>query len=92
MEPTMIDRQQAYSATTRWKAEQAALDAFLAKKAEIDTILARLAALSENNFNLHPNKIGTGDVGILEYYASILRRVSDMAFREGECAEEEARQ
>jgi hypothetical protein len=72
--------------------QEQALDAFIARKAEIDTILSRLVALSEEHFNLHPDKIHWGDVGVLEYYVSLLRRVSDMAFREGECAEKEARQ
>lgn len=64
-----------------------ALDAFIARKAEIDEILARLAELSEGHFNLHPDEISWGHVGSLEYYASLLRRVSDAAFKEGEYAE-----
>lgn len=65
----------------------AALDAFLARKAEIDVILARLATLSDEHFNLHPDEIHWGHVGNLEHYASLLRRVSDAAFKEGEYAD-----
>lgn len=65
----------------------AALDAFLACKAEIDVILARLATLSDEHFNLHPDEIHWGHVGNLEHYASLLRRVGDAAFKEGEHAD-----
>lgn len=34
----------------------AALDAFIARKAEIDTMLARLAAFSDEHFNAHPER------------------------------------
>lgn len=64
-----------------------ALDAFIARKAEIDAILARIAALSEEHFNLHPDEIHWGHVGNLDHYASLLRRVSDAAFKEGEHAD-----
>ncbi len=64
-----------------------ALDAFLARKVEIDEILARLAALSDEHFNLHPDEIHWGHVGDLEHYASLLRRLSDAAFKEGEHAD-----
>ena len=64
-----------------------ALAAFLAKKAEIDTALARLTALSENHFDADPDTLHWGHVGTLDYYASQLRRITDMAFKEGEHAE-----
>ena len=64
-----------------------AVAAFLAKKEEIDTMLARLAALSADHFNTEPDKLHWGHVGNLEFYASLLKRVSDSAFREGEHAE-----
>lgn len=63
-----------------------ALDAFLARKAEIDDMLARLANLSDEHFNLHPDEVHWGHVGDLESYASLLRRVSDAAFKKGEYA------
>ena len=64
-----------------------AIDAFLAKKAEIDAMLARIAKLSADHFGADPDKVNWGDVGTLEDYARHLRRITDAAFREGEHAE-----
>ncbi|MFM2045035.1 MAG: hypothetical protein RLY86_3611 [Pseudomonadota bacterium] len=64
-----------------------ALDAFLARKAEIDTMLARLAALSADHFNVAPDDIHWGHVGTLATYAELLKRITDAAFREGEHAD-----
>ena len=64
----------------------AALTAFLGKKAEIDTMLARLAALSDDHFNASPDAVNWGHVGTLEHYRARLREISDMAFHEGEHA------
>lgn len=72
--------------TRRATDNSAALDAFLAKKIEIDSMLARLHALSADHFNAHPDEINWGDVGTLEHYASLLRRTTDAAFKEGEHA------
>ena len=65
----------------------AALNAFIARKAEIDTMLARLQVLSDDHFNAHPDEVNWGDVGTLEHYAGLLKRITDSAFREGEYAE-----
>ena len=64
-----------------------ALDAFIAKKTEIDTMLARLKALSDDHFNVEPERVTWGDVGTLEHYAELLKRITDSAFKEGEYAE-----
>jgi hypothetical protein len=64
-----------------------ALAAFVSKKVEIDAMLARLRALSDDHFNYGPDEIDWGHVGTLEYYAELLKRVTDSAFKEGECAE-----
>jgi hypothetical protein len=64
-----------------------AIDAFIHKKSEIDEMLARLALLSADHFNSHPDEINWGDVGTLEHYASLLKRITDSAFGEGEHAE-----
>jgi len=64
-----------------------ALDAFLASKGDIDTMLARLQALSDDHFESHPDEINWGDVGTLQHYASLLKRITDSAFGEGEFAE-----
>lgn len=66
---------------------EAALSAFIAKKAEIDTMLARLESLSDDHFNCHPDEVSWGHVGTLEHYASLLKRITDGAFGEGEFAE-----
>ncbi|TKZ20799.1 hypothetical protein FAP39_09790 [Shimia litoralis] len=66
---------------------EAALNAFLGKKAEIDEMLARLQSLSDAHFNTHPDEITWGDVGSLEHHASLLKRLTDSAFGEGEHAE-----
>ena len=67
--------------------QEAALSAFISKKAEIDEMLARLQALSDDHFETHPDEIDWGDVGTLEHYAGLLKRITDSAFGEGEHAE-----
>ncbi len=64
-----------------------ALAAFITKKAEIDAMLARLAALSADHFNASPEEVNWGHVGTLEHYASLLRQITDSAFHEGEYTE-----
>jgi len=64
-----------------------ALDAFIAKKAEIDTMLDRLKALSDDHFNVAPDDIDWGHVGTLARYAELLKRITDSAFKEGEHAQ-----
>ena len=49
--------------------KEAALNAFIGKKTEIDEMLARLQSLSD------------------EHFASLLKRITDSAFGEGEHAE-----
>ena len=71
----------------RYTDNSGAVDAFIAKKAEIDTMLARLANLSADHFNAEPETLHWGHVGNLEFYVSLLKRVTDSAFREGEHAE-----
>jgi hypothetical protein len=66
---------------------ESALDAFMAKKAEIDTMLAQLTALSDDHFETNPDEINWGHVGTLGHYASLLKQITDMAFQEGEHAE-----
>ena len=50
-------------------------------------MLARLRALSDDHFNYSPDDITWDHVGTLGYYAEMLKRVTDQAFKEGECAE-----
>ena len=48
--------------------KEAALAAFVARKAEIDARIARLQALSDDHFNCHPDEVGWAMVGTLEHY------------------------
>ena len=69
------------------KSNEQALAAFIARKAEIDTMLARLQALSNDHFGHSPDDIHWGHVGDLGHYAELLKRIPDSAFKEGEHAE-----
>ena len=68
------------------KSNDRSLAAFVAKKAEIDAMLQRLQALSDDHFGAAPEEVTWGDVGSLEHYAELLKRITDMAFNEGEHA------
>jgi len=85
LNPITTPRHQLRAAKAQ-RNHEAALAAFLGKKAEIDAMLTRLEALSDNHFNSHPDEINWGDVGALEHYASLLKRITDSAFGEGEFA------
>jgi hypothetical protein len=63
-----------------------ALSAFVSRKAEIDTMLARLRVLSEDHFGYSPDEVTWAHVGTLEHYGDLLQRITDMAFNEGEHA------
>ena len=65
---------------------QNAFDVFIARKAEIDTMLERLKALSDEHFGYSPDDINWGHVGTLAHYAELLKRITDAAFKEGEHA------
>jgi len=64
-----------------------ALAAFLTRKAEIDTMLARVQALSDEHFEACPDEIHWGHVGDLADISKNLREICDRAFQEGEYAE-----
>ena len=63
-----------------------ALDAFMTTKFQIDAMLERLKSLSDDHFETSPEEINWGDVGTLNHYASLLRQITDSAFKEGEHA------
>ena len=73
--------------TRRAQDNTKALDAFFAAKTEIDAMLARLQALSDDHFETSPDEINWGHVGTLNHYRAKLREITDMAFHEGEHAE-----
>jgi hypothetical protein len=72
---------------TKTRSNEDALAAFAQKKAEIDGMLRRLQALSDEHYNYSPDEITWDHVGSLGYYAELLKRVTDSAFKEGEHAE-----
>lgn len=72
---------------TKPRDTRTALDAFIARKAEIDALLARLQALSDDHFDVAPDDIHWGHVGTLAHYAELLKRITDSVFHEGEHAE-----
>jgi hypothetical protein len=82
MEPQMNARIQKRN--TRSSVQ--ALAAFVARKAEIDAMLTRLQALSDEHFGYAPDEVTWAHVGTLEHYAELLKRITDMAFKEGEHA------
>ena len=63
-----------------------AIDAFMTTKFQIDAMLDRLKALSDDHFDTHPDEINWGDAGTLNHYASLLRLITDSAFSECEHA------
>ena len=71
------------------KTNDAAMHAFIAATAEIDAMLARLAALSADHFGYSPEDVNWGHVGTLDHYRTRLREITEMAFREGEHREEQ---
>ena len=63
-----------------------AMQAFLAANSDIDALLDRLKALSEDHFEARPEEVHWGHVGTLQRYQARLREIADMAFNEGEHA------
>ena len=72
---------------TKTSSNEDALAAFVQKKAEIDAMLSPPPGLSDDHFNYSPDEISWDHVGTLGYYAELLKRVTDSAFKEGEHAE-----
>jgi hypothetical protein len=68
------------------RSKEQALAAFVSKKAEIDAMLPRLQALSDDHFGYAPDEVTWAHVGSLEHYAELLKRITDGAFNEGEHA------
>jgi hypothetical protein len=63
------------------KSKEQALAAFVSKKAEIDAMLTRLQALSDDHFNYSPDEVDLGHVGTLGHYAELLKRVTGTSSR-----------
>jgi hypothetical protein len=76
----------ARTSRTKTRSNDDALAAFVQKKVEIDAMLARLQSLSDDHFGVGPDEVTWGDVGSLEHHAELLKRITDIAFNEGEHA------
>ena len=68
------------------KSNDDVLAAFIARKAGIDASFSRIQSLSNDHFGVAPDEVTWGDVGTLELHAELLKRITDMAFHEGEHA------
>lgn len=54
-----------------------ALAAFIVRKAEVDELLARLVALSDEHFGFTPDEIDWGHVGTIAAIAESLKRIDE---------------
>ncbi len=68
------------------RSSEQALAAFVSKKTEIDTMLTRLQAHSDDHFGYAPDEVTWAHVGTLEHYTALLKRLTDPAFSAGEHA------
>jgi hypothetical protein len=85
-----IKREPRKRMTTRKKITRSNCDvlaAFVSKKSEIGTMLARFQALIDDHFGYAPDDVTWSHVGTLEHYAELLKRITDSAFKEGEHAD-----
>jgi hypothetical protein len=56
-----------------------ALEAFIAVKAEIDRLLANLAALSADHFHASPDEVNWGHVGTANHTRDRLQEIASFA-------------
>jgi hypothetical protein len=68
------------------QSKEDALAAFISRKEEIDQMLTRLQALSDDHFGWSPDEINWSHVGTLGHYAELLKRITNSAFNEGDHA------
>jgi hypothetical protein len=61
------------------RSNEHALAAFVAKKAEIDAMLARIQAHSADHFGYSPDEITWAHAEGLAHYAELLKRITDSA-------------
>jgi len=69
--------------TTARRNQEQALEAFIAAKAEIDTLLGQLQALSEDHFLAAPDSVHWGHVGSLAHARDQLREIARFLGAEG---------
>ena len=68
------------------KTNDAALAAFIARKAEIDAALDHIRAASDEHFFASPEDVHWGSVTALADHAALLKRMTDAIYHEGEHA------
>ena len=66
------------------KANDAALAAFVTRKAEIDAALDRIRAASDAHFFASPEHVQWGHVTALADHAALLKRITDAIYSEAE--------
>jgi hypothetical protein len=66
--------------------QQRSLEAFLAKKAEFDALLAELQQASEDHFGADPEAVLWGETAWLHDATAKLKDIADAHFRRGEYA------
>ena len=64
--------------TTPPKSNDAALAAFMAGKTEIDALLARIAAASNDHFGMNPERVTWGDAGSLGFVTERLKEITEV--------------
>jgi hypothetical protein len=64
--------------------QQRSLDAFLAKKAEFDALLAELQQASDDHFGVDPEAVLWGEAAWLADATAKLKDIADQHFRRGE--------
>ena len=68
------------------KSNDAALAAFIARKAEIDAALDRIRAASDDHFFASPEDVHWGHVTALADHAAPLKRITDAIYAEADHA------
>jgi hypothetical protein len=68
----------------RARNQQASLDAFLAKKAEFDGLLAELQQASADHFGADPEAVLWAEAAWLTDATAKLKQIADQHFRRGE--------
>ena len=66
------------------KTNDAALAAFIARKAEIDAALDRIRVARDDHFFASPEDVHWGHVAALADHAALLKQITDAVFNEGE--------
>ena len=72
--------------TKREANQQRSLEAFLAKKAEFDALLAELQQASDDHFGADPEAVLWGETAWLADATAKLKDIADQHFRRGEYA------